>query len=337
MKKVTIRDIAAEMGLSRDTVAKALGGGFVSPQIRRIVIHKAWQMGYSKVDETLVEAAEAEYRRANTGTILVLFNSAQSDFWTRVLAGISSAASEEGYRMHLHVVDDGDRDGDSAAWAVEGDVKGIIFLSVFPVRFVRGIARKKLTMTFFDSPVNAQEYIKLGDVVSVEGFYSMDSLVEYVIRHRGCRRFAYIGFAEGSRMVQARYQGFLNACERNCIVLDENLQYTRPADNARFSYSMVEKVVYDMPYVPDAVICGDDDVAKNVSLVLRHKDMQAVKKVVITGFNNTLGEDFFKKDILTVDVRAEEIGRRLVKSLLDRVKCTSMDFSFVTIAAYPKI
>lgn len=337
MKKVTIQDIAAEMGLSRNTVAKALNGGLVSPQTRHAVVQKAWQMGYAKLDENLVEEVKTAYKRVNTGTILVLFNHAQSAFWTRALAGISNAVNDEGYRMQLHVVDSKDKDGEGAARMIVDDVKGIIFLSVFPVRFVKGIARKKLPMTFFNSPVNAWEYIKLGDVINMEGFYSMNNLVEHVIEQCGSKKFAYVGFAEGTRMIQARYLGFLNACSRNNIILDERMQYTRPANNISFSYAMVEKVVQQMPYIPDAVICEDDDVAKHVSLAILQRDPVAVRRVVITGFNNTLEPDFFKKDILTVDVRVEEMGRRLVKSVLDRVKCPTMDISFTTIATYPKI
>lgn len=337
MKKVTIQDIAAEMGLSRNTVAKALNGGLVSPQTRRAVVQKAWQMGYTKLDESLVEEVKSTYRRANTGTILVLFNHMQSAFWTRALAGISNAVNDEGYRMQLHVVDERDKDGEETGRLIADDVKGIIFLSVFPAKFVRGIGRKKLPMTFFNSPVNAREYIRLGDVINVEGFYSMSILTEYVIRQKGCARLAYIGFAEGSRMIQARYLGFLNACNQNNIQLDERLQYTRPTNSLSFNYAMVEEVIKRIPYIPDAVVCEDDDVAKNVALALLQRDPQAAKRVVITGFNNTLEADFFKSDIITVDVRIEEMGRRLVKSVIDRVKCPTMDISFTTIATYPKI
>lgn len=336
MKKVTIQDIAAEMGLSRNTVVKALNGGLVSPQTRHAVVQKAWQMGYNKLDDKLVEEVKSTYRRANTGTILVLFNHMESAFWTRALAGISNAVNDEGYRMQLHVVDEKDKDGESTGSLIADDVKGIIFLSVFSVKFVKAIGRKKLPMTFFNSPVNAKEYIKLGDVINVEGFYSMSTLTEYVIKQKGCTRLAYIGFAEGSRMIQARYLGFLNACTQNHIQLDERMQFTRPANNLSFSYAMVEEVVKDMAYIPDAIICEDDDVAKNVSLSLLQRDSKAVKKMVITGFNNTLETDFFKSDILTVDVRIEEMGRRLVKSVIDKVKCPTMDVAFTTIATYPK-
>lgn len=337
MKKVTIQDIAAEMGLSRNTVAKALNGGLVSPQTRHAVVQKAWQMGYTKLDENLVEEVKTTYRKANTGTILVLFNQMQSVFWTRVLAGISNAVNDEGYRMQLYVVNEKDRDGEEAGRLIAGDVKGVIFLSVFPARFVKGIARRKLPMTFFNSPVNAQEYIKLGDVINVEGFYSMNNLTNYVIEQKRCTKFAYIGFAEGSRMIQARYLGFLNSCNKNHIRLDERMQYTRPENNLGFSYAMVEKVVEDMPFIPEVVVCEDDDVAKHAALAILQRDSQAVKRVLITGFNNTLEPDFFKKDILTVDVRIEEMGKRLVKSVLDKVKCPTMDHSFTTIATYPKI
>lgn len=337
MKKVTIQDIAAEMGLSRNTVAKALNGGLVSPQTRHAVVQKAWQMGYAKLDENLVEEVKSTYRRANTGTILVLFNHMQSTFWTRALAGISSAVNDEGYRMQLHVVDDKDKDGEATGRLIADDVKGIIFLSVFPAKFVKGIGRKKLPVTFFNSPVNAQEYIRIGDVINVEGFYSMNALTDYVIRQKGCTKFAYIGFAEGSCMIQARYLGFLNACSQNHVQLDDRLQYTCPANSVGYSYAMVEEVVKNMPYIPGAIVCEDDDVAKHVSLALLQRDPHAVKRVVITGFNNTLETDFFKKDILTVEVRIEEMGRRLVKSVIDKVKCPTMDAAFTTIATYPKI
>jgi LacI family transcriptional regulator len=325
------------MGLSRNTVAKALNGGAVSLQTKQAVIQKAWQMGYTKLDDELLDEVKNTYRKANTGTILVLFNQIQSVFWTKALAGISNAVNDEGYRMQLHVVEDSDRDGEDTLKYIAEDVKGIIFLSVFQPRFVRGISRAMLPMTFFNSPVNAKDYIKVGDVINVEGFYSTSTITDFVTKEKGCNRLAYIGFAEGSRMIQARYLGFLNSCNQSGIQLDPNLQYTRPRNSISFSYAMVEEVVKNMPYIPDAIICEDDDVAKHVALALLQRDPYAVKSVVITGFNNTIEPDFFKNDIVSVDVRIEALGRRLVKSVLDRVKNPAMDIAFTTLATYPKL
>jgi LacI family transcriptional regulator len=59
--------------------------------------------------------------------------------------------------------------------------------------------------------------------------------------------------------------------------------------------------------------------------------------VIITGFNNTIEPDFFKSDIITVDVRIDALGRRLVKSVLDRVKNPLLDQAFTTLETYPKL
>lgn len=336
MKKVTIQDIAKEMGLSRNTVAKALSNGAVAPETRNAVIQKAWQMGYAKLTEDVQQELETQYKKEQSGTILVLFNHWESVFWNRTIAGISAAVTEEGFRMQLHIVDEQDEDGDGVLAQLADDVKGIIFLCVFPIRFVRGVSRAGLPMTFFNTPVNAQEYIALGDVYNLEGFYSMNRLTSYCIEQKGCRSFAFIGYAEGSRVVQARYLGFLGACNQHSIQPDENMLFTRPSNQIYFGYSMVEEVIQKMKVVPDAIVCENDDIAKYTALALLQRDPELAKRTVITGFDNTIEEDFFKKDIVTVDVRVEELGRRLVKSVIDRVRDPRLGIVFATLSTYPK-
>lgn len=337
MKKVTIQDIAKEMGLSRNTVAKALNNGAVAPETRNAVIHKAWQMGYAKLNEDVQQELETQYKKEQSGTILVLFNHWESVFWNRTIAGISSAVTEEGFRMQLHIVDEQDKDADGVLAQLADDVKGIIFLCVFPIRFVRGMSRAGLPMTFFNTPVNAQDYIQLGDVYNLEGFYSMNRLTSYCIEKKGCRSFAFIGFAEGSRVVQARYLGFLGACNQHNIQPDEDMLFTRPSNQIYFGYSMVEEVIQKLKDVPDAIVCENDDIAKYTALALLQRNPELARKTVITGFDNTIEEDFFKKDILTVDVKIEELGRRLVKSVIDRVRDPRLGIIFATLTTYPKL
>lgn len=337
MKKVTIQDIAKEMGLSRNTVAKALSHGAVAPETRAAVVQKAWQMGYAKLTYETCKEMEEQHKKEQGGTILVLFNRSESVFWNRTMVGISNAVSEEGFRMQLHIVDEQDLDGDGVLAQLADDVKGIIFLCVFPIRFVQGVARAGLPMTFFNTPVNAQEYIALGDVYNLEGFYSMNRLVSHCIKSKGCSSFAFIGYAEGSRVVQARYLGFLGACSHYSIHPDENMLFTCPSNKSCFNYSMVEEVVRQMQRIPDAIVCENDDIAKYTALALLQRDPELPKRTVITGFDNTIEEDFFKKDILTVDVKVEELGRRLVKSVIDRVKDPRLGIVFATLTTYPKL
>ncbi len=86
-------------------------------------------------------------------------------------------------------------------------------------------------MTFFNSPVNAKEYIKLGDVINVEGFYSMSTLTEYVIKQKGCTRLCLYWLCGRVTNDTGAVSGILNACTQNHIQLDERMQFTRPANN----------------------------------------------------------------------------------------------------------
>lgn len=337
MKRVTIQEIAKEMGLSRNTVAKALGGskGKVAAETRMEILQKAWQMGYGKLDDETLDELKIHRRNRAGGTILVLFNRWQSVFWNRVIAGISDAAGNEGYRMQLLFPNEDDLDGEEVIAHLGTDVQGIIFLCVFPIRFVQGVARAGLPMTFFNTPVDAQEYIRLGDVYNLEGYYSMNRMTEYCITKKECKSFGFIGYAEGSRAVQARFLGFLGACTRHGIEPEASLVYTRPSNGMIFNYSTVEQAVDAMPYIPDAIVCENDDIAKHVATVLLRRGGGLADRTVITGFDNTIEEDFFKQDILTVDVRIDALGRRLVKSVIDRDADATLDIAFVTLTTYP--
>ncbi len=92
-----------------------------------------------------------------------------------------------------------------------------------------------------------------------------------------------------------------------------------------------------MTFMPDAIVCENDDIAKYTALALLQKDPELARRMVITGFDNTIEEDFFKKDILTVDVKIEELGRRLVKSVIDRVRDPRLGIIFATLTTYPKL
>lgn len=336
MKRVTIQDIAEELHLSRNTVAKALSDGNVSYETKVQVVKKAKQMGYSKLDEELLKEIEEKTKAKNTGTILVLFDRVDSSFWKQMLTGISDAVTKLGFRMQLHIVEADDLDAEETLKLIAPDIVGIIFLCVFPIRFVTGMSKCNLPMTFFNIPVNAQEYIALGDVINVDGFYSLDRVTSY-LADQGVKKFAFIGYAQGSRVVQARYLGFLNAIQKYHIELDQRMMFTKPQRGTYFHYSLVEEIVNSMTEYPEAFICENDDIAEYVATALMKKDVNLAMKMKIVGFDNTISKDFFKPDIITVDIRKEALGKRLVKSILDRVEDPNMDNAFITLNTYPMI
>lgn len=175
-------------GLSRNTVAKALSNGNVSPETRQAVVQKACQMGYAKLDDALVEEVMHQKRKSRRRDNTCIVQPLAVPVLEYHTGRHSDGAKQEGYRMQLYIVNEDDLDGEEVLEQLEDDVQGIIFLCIFPIRFVKGIARAGLPMTFFNTPVDAQEYIALGDVYNLEGFYSMNRLTGYCIDVKKCTK-----------------------------------------------------------------------------------------------------------------------------------------------------
>ncbi|HEX3020776.1 MAG TPA: LacI family DNA-binding transcriptional regulator [Lachnospiraceae bacterium] len=334
MKKVTIQDIAHELKLSRNTVAKALNNGAVAYETRREVVLKANEMGYAKLDPELLSHMTRRQQDSNKGIILVLFNRAESLFWNKILTGISDEVREYNYRMQLHIVDENDWNGVETLKIIEEDVKGIVFLCGFPLSFVKGIGKAKRPMTFFNAPVEAASFLEYGNVVSLEGKYSVCQLTQRVI-DAGKKTFAFIGHASGSYNIQSRLDGMLQALGKNNIEFDSKMLITEWAKHGYYNYSVVEEVVQGMSYIPEVIVCANDDIAKYVASALMKKDMELAMRTTLIGFDNTIEEEFFKQDILTVHIRKEEVGRRLIKTTLDKINNPDLDNAIITVATYP--
>lgn len=337
MKKVTILDIAAKMSLSRNTVAKALSGGHVSLETRMEVVDTAYKMGYSKLDSKLLTELANYKNEKCKGNILVIYKKWEAVRLNRILNGVSDKAREEGFKVQIAIVESMNPDIEFVERQMDGDTVGIVFLGVFTTAFIKKICNGTIPVTFYNTPVNAQEYIEIGDVYSLESFYSMNKITSYCIDRRQCKSFMFIGDAEGSRGVQARMLGFLSACNSHGIRVNDNDLYTRPEKESYFDYNEVAGILGKLLRLPDAIICENDDVAQNVALWAYKNSAQNGMNTVITGFENTITNDFIRQDILTVEVRMEELGKRLVASIVDRIKNPKQDISFVTVATYPKI
>lgn len=333
MKRVTIQDIAAKLELSRNTVAKALNGGEVSNATRMTVILKAYEMGYEKLDPKLMEEAKELSKKNVGGTILVLFNRAESTFWNKILTGISDEINDNGYRMQMYFVEEDDLDATETLKAASEDTKGIILLCKFPLNFIEGLATSNLPITMFGAPKNGEEYLKYGNIITIEGRYVISKIVQRLI-DQGKRTFSFVGGGNESMNIAVRYDGMRQTLLENEITIDEALMLSDRDSNSYYNFHVIEESIDSLPYLPEVFVCVDDDVAKYVATALMKKDLQIAKDTVIVGFDNTIEPDFFKSDIITVEIKMEALGRRLVSTTLDKIMHPEWDNAIITVATY---
>lgn len=328
MKRITIQDIAQEMHLSRNTVAKALSGGTVSYETKISVLQTASKMGYRKITQEgkdqleryLKQKGESldSLRNTQTRAVMVLSGRSQETFWTKVLAGISDRLKERGFRMLLHIVDENDTDASQVKEMIEDDVRGIILLNVFPKSFMDKLSETELPMTLFDAPPDVDEYLGYGDIVYSEGSFAVEKIVKHLIG-KGYRKYGYMGYTEGTKSISDRFNGYLSALYKHGIERIPEFEKIEKVKGDYYDYHEVEEIILGMDEYPEVFVCANDLIAKHIATALLKKDPALLKKIVLTGFDNTVEAGFFWQNIITVDVDKEDLGNRLAKAVLDQM------------------
>jgi len=104
MKKVSIKDIAQEMNLSRNTVSKALrGSDEVAPHTRERILKKALSMGYAKIPEEIKNEIGGLMLSENK-KIAIIAKREICEFWNRIVFGITDVLDKTDYSCMLYFI-----------------------------------------------------------------------------------------------------------------------------------------------------------------------------------------------------------------------------------------
>ena len=94
MKRITIKDIAAQLRLSVSTVSRALTGDKnIREATRNRVLEVAKQMGYSP------NPAATTIRTGRTGTVGVVIPEMRTDYTVKVIRGIQEVLYQAGIKV----------------------------------------------------------------------------------------------------------------------------------------------------------------------------------------------------------------------------------------------
>ncbi len=111
--KCTIKQLAEELNLSRNTVAKALkNSNEVSSKTKQRVLNKARELNYNNINKELFSESGdvTSPSNVNNGSILFLTKTyaPDSEFWTAVLTGIESILSNAHYHLVIGIMSESD-------------------------------------------------------------------------------------------------------------------------------------------------------------------------------------------------------------------------------------
>lgn len=307
---VTLREVAAAAGVSVATASKALNGqGRMTAETRERIRETARLLGFrpNSLAQSLL--------RKRSFTVGLLTNDTYGRFSLPLMAGVSDALVDNGVSVFLCNVEDDTRLGQLHVEAMlDKRVDGIIATGKRIDRHLPvDLSNLRVPVVYaFTQP----------DPGAV-GLVSDDAggarlAVEHFVR-LGRRRIAHVSGPASFAVVHARAQAYRDVLEEHGLPTAEPLL---GAWSEGWGHEAVAKLFGKAGREgwPDAVFCGNDQIARGVIDALRERGIGVPDDVGVIGFDNwEIVAEATRPPLTSVDMNLSTLGREAGLALLSLV------------------
>ena len=293
------KELAALLGVSESTVAKALRGSHeISEELREKIRSEAKRLGCKKPPRKI-------RRRLN---ILVIVPEFQSEFYGEVLGLLNIIARERGFNIFAAETNfDSDRISNFLP-PRSGFFDGIIIegLSVENKTISSELKRGDIPVVTINS--RSSKF----DDISADIEASMAEVIER-LRASGRKRVGFIGEDHSV----GREIAFRKAASELGI-LDESLIFS---SKLRFAAAGAEgfERLFSLPEPPDAIICAYDYIVIGVLNAAWNAGISVPDKLALVGNDNLRVASSYRLGITTIDQKSRALYEKVVDRLMARI------------------
>lgn len=307
-KSVTMKDIAAKLGVSIVSVSKAFSGqSGVSEELRQKILRTAEVMGYKYG----TEAQKKKVLSGNIGIIVAERYMSENSFYFKFMRGISTALQQRRHYAFFHTLTSGNEEK-----AVLPDiffhqrVDGIIILGQISDKYIHAVMNTKIPVVFLDFYNN----LTADSCIVGDNFYATYEMTNYLINN-GHRDIAFVGNIHATSSIQDRYLGYAKSLiEHDIRLSDYYLISDRNTETGEF-------IPFELPVVmPTAFVCNCDEAASRLISQLTEKCIRVPEDVSVTGFDNSVFSSITVPNITTFEVNTEKMSSVAVDALLSKIK-----------------
>lgn len=335
--KVTIQDIADALGISRNTVSKAINNtGILADSTREKVLKKAMEMGYkqfsyiniseNKIDMTLSRTKESGEIALFTTTFL-----GESHFSSTMLDKFQRETSQLGYGLSMHrLLPEEIKELILPRTFNAEKISGIICYEMFNYSYSKMLCELNIPVLFVDSPpVGLNEPLK-ADQLYMDNQSGIFSFVQEMVR-RGKTKIGFIGKYLHCQSFFERYMAYREAMYLHQLpCLDEycllhNKENTELSNSKNYQKYLTD-CLQQLKQLPEVFICANDFVAIDVLHVLRKLGYSVPKDVYLCGFDDSPESKIIQPSLTTVHIHTQIMGFSAVHLLISRIKEPSLNF-----------
>lgn len=330
-RRVTIQDIADELGLSRNTVSKALNDGDgLSDATRERVIRKAMEMGYKQFAFAQAVATGSQSLSASvlpqavpqTGEVALLSTKflGGSHFASLMLDAFQNEFAQLGYSLSMHRVSEANLAERTLPMTFRPEqTAAIICFEMFNRAYDEMLCELGLPILFVDSPPRIDGYTLPADQLIMDNDTGITQLVNRLIA-AGKTRIGFLGDYTHCQSFYERYLSFRLAMLMAGIEVEERFSV---CENTK---SILIESLRQMEELPDIFICANDFVALDALEGLRSFGYEIPDDVWLAGFDDSTESRRCSPPLTTVHIHTQIMAYEAVRLLRSRIQEPSLDY-----------
>lgn len=335
--RVTIQDIADALGISRNTVSKAINNtGILADSTRDKVLQKAMEMGYKQFSYITItnSKGDAILQEPKKDQEIALFTArflGDSHFSSTMLDKFQRETSQLGYGFSMHRLLPEEIDALALPKSFNSKkTAGIICYEMFNYEYSQMLCGLDIPVLFVDSPVIGQKEPLKADKLYMDNETGIYAFVYEMLR-RGKTQIGFIGEYMHCQSFFERYMAYRNAmylqslpcADEYCLLGNkENVKEPTSSDYQEYLTGCFQK----MKNLPDVFICANDFVAIDAIHALRKQGYNVPGDVYLCGFDDSPESKIITPSLTTIHIHSQILGFSAVHLLISRIKEPSLNY-----------
>lgn len=332
-KKVTIQDIADELGISRNTVSKAINNSEgLADATRERILQKAVEMGYKQFSYVgalaavsgAAAAAATDHPQAQgyRGEIALVTGSflTHSHFASLMLDKFQREISQLGYTMNTHRVTPVELENKTLPITMNLDqIKAIMCIEMFDWDYDEMLCGLGIPILFVDGPAKRGGRNLPADQLYMDNFTEISRFVNDMLEE-GFTKIGFVGDYDHCQSFFERYTAFYltmlmagQKVEDHFVIRQNHREEIVPA-------------IASLAELPEVFICANDFVATDLMQALAAAGKRVPEDVRICGFDDSAESRLSKPPLTTVHIHTQVIAYSAVHLLISRIKAPSLDY-----------
>ncbi|MBR6377739.1 MAG: LacI family DNA-binding transcriptional regulator [Oscillospiraceae bacterium] len=334
--KVTIQDIADALGISRNTVSKAMNNApGLAEATRERILQKATEMGYKQFSyvqslrlaaENAQKAADALAQEAEQPpqfrevALLTSFHLTGSHFASLMLDRLQQELHQMGFQLNTyHVSREELRNGTLPSGFRPDQVSAVVCIEMFDWDYDRMLCDLGLPILFVDGPACPDGRSLPADLLLMDNTTGLTQLLRELLA-KGVRRIGFLGDYLHCQSFYERYLAYRTALLLAGVPAEE--RFLLRTDSPRDVYDKLAA----LEELPELFICANDFVAYDALQALRKLGKAVPEDVMLCGFDDAPESRMVVPALTTVHIHTQIMAFSAAQLLITRIREPSLDY-----------